>query len=269
MPEAEQNREDADLVHELARQAGKIAMDWFGDEPKVWMKEGQSPVSEADFAVDNFLRTELLKHRPSYGWLSEETEDTGDRLSARRTFVVDPIDGTRGFIAGSKQWCISIAIVEERRPVVGVLDCPALDRTISATLGEGLRVNGDASSLEEVETGNALRISGPKQLKDSFATLTSRSVEVHPFVPSLAYRMAMVACGELDVAMARKSAKDWDLAAADLIVHEAGGRLTQLDGSLPSYNCSDVRHEALLAAPAHRHNEMLDLARQAMNNNFK
>ena len=90
MPDAKLDRADLDLLTDLGREAGQIAMKWFGQDPQVWMKEGQSPVSEADFAVDNFLKNELLKARPDYGWLSEETDDNDDRLRANRVFVVDP-----------------------------------------------------------------------------------------------------------------------------------------------------------------------------------
>ena len=133
----ERDQADLNLLTELGREAGKIAMRWFGEDPKVWMKEGQSPVSEADFAVDAFLKRELLAARPDYGWLSEETDDNEDRLNLDRVFVVDPIDGTRGFIAGSAQWCVSIAVVEQGRPVAGILECPALEQTIVARESSG------------------------------------------------------------------------------------------------------------------------------------
>src|SRR5690606_33805884 len=98
----------------------------FGRKPETWLKDGVSPVTEADIAVDTFLRETLLTARPDYGWLSEETADNLERLSAQRTFVVDPIDGTRAFIDGRSTWCVSIAVVEAGTPLVGVLDCPAI-----------------------------------------------------------------------------------------------------------------------------------------------
>ena len=124
---------DLALVRDAAREAGEIAMRYFRKDPDVWMKEGVSPVSAADIAVDDFLRDTLGRARPDYGWLSEETADSHERLSARRTFVVDPIDGTRAFIAGQRTWCVSIAVVENGAPLVGVLDCPAKDEIYEAT----------------------------------------------------------------------------------------------------------------------------------------
>ena len=118
--------EDLALLRDAAREAGIIAMRYFGNNPQVWMKGGTSPVSEADHAADAYLRDTLLSARPDYGWLSEETADNPVRLSARRTFVVDPIDGTRGFLEGLRSWCVSVAVVEDGRTLAGVLECPAM-----------------------------------------------------------------------------------------------------------------------------------------------
>lgn len=266
MPDAEQDRADLDLLTDLGREAGEIAMKWFGQDPQVWMKEGQSPVSEADFAVDSFLKRELLKARPDYGWLSEETDDNDERLQAERVFVVDPIDGTRGFIAGAKQWCISIAVVEKGRPTAGVLECPALKQTIVAQASAGAWCNRAPMTAGVVNAGaSALRVTGPRSLQKSTDRDWTQPVERLPFVPSLAYRIAMIGMGDADLSLARASAKDWDLAAADLIAHEAGACLTDLTGDKPVYNCQDVRHEALIACRAKDHKEMLDLAIKAMN----
>ena len=95
---------DLALIRNAARQAGLIALGFFNQSPEVWMKGGTSPVSEADYAVDRFLREALTAARPDYGWLSEETADSSERLGLRRTFVVDPIDGTRAFLDGGTMW---------------------------------------------------------------------------------------------------------------------------------------------------------------------
>ena len=265
MPGADQDKADLELLTELGKAAGDIALKWFGQDPQVWMKEGQSPVSEADFAIDQFLQKELLAARPNYGWLSEETDDNRERLQAERVFVVDPIDGTRGFIAGSQQWCISIAVVEKGRPSVGVLECPALKQTITAQAEFGAWCNQQKMSVNELVTDVPLRVTGPRSFQNEADHRLPRPVEKLPFVPSLAYRIAMIGLGSADLSLARASAKDWDLAAADLIAHEAGACLTDLKGGRPEYNCEDVRHGALIACGAADHKEMLDLAIKAMN----
>ncbi|MEL6737036.1 MAG: 3'(2'),5'-bisphosphate nucleotidase CysQ [Pseudomonadota bacterium] len=266
---------DLDLIADLAAEAGQIALRYFNKDPQVWMKEGDSPVSEADFAVDTFLKENLLKARPDYGWLSEETDIDDHRLQAQRTFIVDPIDGTRGFINGMSQWCVSIAIVENGRPYAGALDCPVLKEQHLAAAGMGARINGSqckARVLRDSKEGapedgkKTICLTGPRSFQTRFDKDVPHTVVKDPFVPSLAYRIAMVACGQTDVAVARASAKDWDLAAADLIAHEAGAMLTGLDGQPLQYNCQDVRHGALVCAHRTHQNEMLDYVRGAMNN---
>ena len=156
--------EDLPLLRDAAREAGVIAMRYFGNNPQVWMKGGTSPVSEADHAADAYLRETLLAARPDYGWLSEETADDPARLSARRTFVVDPIDGTRGFLEGLRSWCVSVAVVEDGRTLAGVLECPAMDETYWALPGEGAFRNGKRIAVRQ--PADTVEIGGLKPLID-------------------------------------------------------------------------------------------------------
>jgi myo-inositol-1(or 4)-monophosphatase len=236
---------DLALIVEAAREAGQIAMRFFRKSPEVWMKGGTSPVSEADYAVDSFLRDALLAARPDYGWLSEETTDSEDRLRTRRLFVVDPIDGTRGFLEGDSRWCISIAVVEEGRSVAGALECPAREETFSAAAGQGAFRNGSRLAVAPGE-GN-LRIGGPKVLTGALPPRILRTAERVPHIPSLAYRLAMVAGGRLDATFVKPNSHDWDLAAADLLVGEAGGRIVDTSGRSPVYGGVETAHGALAA----------------------
>lgn len=236
---------DLGLIREAALEAGRIALGYFRKANEVWQKSGNSPVSEADLAVDRFLREELTSARPDYGWLSEETEDSSDRLERERIFVVDPIDGTRGFIAGRAEWCVSVAIVEAGRPVSGVLVCPAMDRLYEARSGEGAFLDGKRLSIA---SGTGLRtVTASRKLNEIIETSHSAGLDVIPFVPSLAYRIAMVAHGEVDAAFARPGAHDWDLAAADVILAEAGGALAALDRKPLLYNRPMPSFGSLLA----------------------
>ena len=235
---------DLALITDAAQQAGEIALRYFRKDPEVWMKGGTSPVSEADFAVDAFLRETLLAARPDYGWLSEETADTTARLSARRTFVVDPIDGTRAFVDGRDVWCISIAVVEDGRPLSGVLDCPARGQVYAASYGAGATLNGRPIKMRE--TPGRPVVAGPKPMLDALET-ASRPLERHPYVPSLAYRVAMLAEGRIDATFMKPNSHDWDLAAADLILLEAGGRVLDPQGRPLHYASADPRHGALAA----------------------
>ncbi|ENS54920.1 hypothetical protein C036_03099 [Brucella melitensis F1/06 B10] len=145
MPETDKYSDigtELDLLREAAREAGRIAMHYFGRSPEVWLKDGVSPVSEADLAVDRFLKETLLAARPDYGWISEETVDERAAAERSRAFVVDPIDGTRAYIGGQDQWCVSIAIIENGSPVAGVLECPVREELLEAGKGLGARQNG-------------------------------------------------------------------------------------------------------------------------------
>lgn len=237
--------EDLELIRVAAEEAGRIAMGYFGRDPEVWMKAGVSPVSEADYAVDAFLKGTLRAARPDYGWLSEETVDTPERLSARRTFVVDPIDGTRAFLDRRDLWCVSIAVVEDGRPLAGVLDCPARSEVFVAGVGRGASLNGAPISVRAA--GDTLSVAGPDKL---VARLPAeyRPPRPHAYVPSLAYRVAMLAKGAIDGTFVKANSHDWDLAAADLILAEAGGKVVDARGRVLRYAADADPSHGLLAA---------------------
>lgn len=236
---------DLALIREAARVGGEIAMRYFKRNPETWLKGGRSPVSEADYAVDHYLREHLTAARPDYGWLSEETTDSPARLSARRTFVVDPIDGTRAFLEGDSTWCVSIAVVEQGQPLVGVLDCAARGETFEAALGRGSFRN--AAPIKVGLHSETPLVSGPKALLDRASGGWPDNFRRGPYFPSLAYRIAVVASGELDATFVKPNAHDWDIAAADLILREAGGRLVDIHGNGLHYAGADPRHGALVA----------------------
>ncbi|MGI9400745.1 MAG: 3'(2'),5'-bisphosphate nucleotidase CysQ [Rhizobiaceae bacterium] len=249
---------DLELLAEVSAKAGEIALGYFRAANKVWTKKGDSPVSEADFEVDAFLKQELLGARPEYGWLSEETTDNEDRLARKNVFVVDPIDGTRGFINGDIHWCISIAIVRHGIPVGAVLECPAVERTFMAAAGSGAKLNG--SSLQPKADDKIRSLTASRKVNEAINSQFPGRFEIAPYIPSLAYRVASVATGEVDGAFARGGAHEWDLAAADLILSEAGGRLTDNTGSAITYNAPRIRAPALVISGPGKHAALLDLA---------
>jgi len=243
--------DDLGLISDAAREAGKLALRYFRRDPKTWTKGASSPVTEADIAVDEWLTRHLRAARPHYGWLSEETTDGPDRLARGRVFVVDPIDGTRGFIEGDRRWAVSIAIVENGRPYAAALFAPALDELFEAGAGEGAHLSGRPLAVRPPPRIEEAHIAGPRR----HARLLSD--QKPDFVPSLAYRIALVAAGRLDVALAGPNANDWDLAAADLILVESGGLLTDIEGRPPLYNRAEPRHPALVAAAPELQREVL------------
>lgn len=252
MPEADNARpvddalrDDLVLLAEAAAEAGQIARRFFRKDPDVWYKDGKSPVSEADLAVDRFLKTELLAARPDYGWLSEETTGESLTCSAKRLFVVDPIDGTRAFLKGQSTWCVSVALVVDGIPVAGVLDCPAKNEVYAAVAGGGAKRNGQ--KLAVANPSAAPSIAGPATMIDALPNRFRRSVNRHPYIPSLAYRIAMVADGSIDATFVRPNAHDWDIAAADLVLREAGGSIRMSDGAAPRYGRAGSLQGAMVA----------------------
>jgi myo-inositol-1(or 4)-monophosphatase len=248
----------APILIDAVREAGALALGMFGREFKSWTKNGSSPVSEADIAVDSLLRERLTAAAPDYGWRSEESGDDPARLQANRVWIIDPIDGTRAFIRGIPDWTIAAALVDEGRPVLGVIFAPAQEGLFAAVLGRGASLNGTAIRASEGEKLEGARLAGPQRYLDRLAALVP-GIETVPKIYSLALRFARVAEGALDVAFAGTSSNDWDLAAADLLVHEAGGRLTDIEGRVLTYNRADPVHEALVAAGHSRHRALLDL----------
>ena len=235
---------DLDLLENAVRTAGKIALKFFSGQYRRWNKPGGSPVTEADLAVDHFLKEELCRARPDYGWLSEESPDDPARLMARRVFVVDPIDGTVAFMKGRPHFTICAAMVEHNRPLAGVVFNPARDECFSAALGQGARLNGtpiQTSGRTQIENS---RILGNRQVFAGWPT-----VHVESF-SSIAYRVALVAEGRFDAMISLTNKRDWDLAAADIILGEAGGRLVDGDGAPLVYNSPAAHQGATVAAGA-------------------
>ena len=182
------------------------------------------------------LRERLLAARPGYGWLSEESEDGPARLGARRVFIVDPIDGTRAFIAGQSAWSHSLAVAEGGRVVAGVVHLPALGATYAAALGAGARRNGApvAASLRSgLDGARLLATSG--QLDARFWPGGVPAVE-RLFRTSIAYRLCLVADGSADAMVSFRETWEWDVAAGALIASEAGAVVTDARGAPLAYN---------------------------------
>ena len=242
----------SDQLARAVREAGDLALTTFNASLKHWIKGKDSPVSEADIAVDNLLRERLLAIVPDAAWLSEETEDDPARVSKSRVWVVDPIDGTRAYIAGLVDWTISAALVEDGRPIVAALFAPAENEFFSAIVGEGAVCNGQRITATGGESLEGARLSGPRRTVEQL-TVAVPSIMALPRVHSLALRFARVAQGRLDAALSGGSSHDWDLAAADLLVHEAAGALTTLAGDRILYNRPEPVHGPLVAAGRLRH----------------
>ena len=239
---------DLDLIRTAALDAGALALSEREKGLTIRHKDGGSPVTNADLAVDALLKDRLLSARPDYGWLSEETADTPDRLSKSRIFVVDPIDGTVAYMKSKPWWCVPIAVVEDGRPVAAVIHAPMLNETFEATLGGGARLNGhpitasDTDSLDDASVLADARLMEGPQWDEPWPDMRFEKRN------AIAYRMALVAAGAFDAAIALTPKWDWDVAAGDLIVHEAGGKVTDHHGRPWLFNRADPRQSSLICS---------------------
>jgi myo-inositol-1(or 4)-monophosphatase len=248
---------DVALLTDTVREAGALALSLFRTEVKNWTKGASSPVSEADIAVNDLIETRLRRATPDYGWLSEESADDEQRLDKQLVWIVDPIDGTRGYLAGREDWCVSVALVENTSPVLAAVFAPASDEFFFAARGQGAARNDAAVHTTAGTEMDFSRVAGPKPLVERL-NRSSDEITLHPRIGSLALRLCRVAEGRLDAAFAGGQSRDWDLAAANLIVQEANGNMTALSGDRILYNRRDVAHGVLVAAGRDRHASIIE-----------
>jgi myo-inositol-1(or 4)-monophosphatase len=249
--------DDLALLESAVRAAGEIARGYYGGTFKRWSKEGGSPVSDADLAVDRYLRDTLLAARPAYGWLSEESPDNIARLSAPRVFVVDPIDGTVAFLKQRPHFTICAAVVEAGRPRSAVVFNPISGECFAARAGGGATLNGAPMHVTARNALAGARMLGPKA---SFENGWPQ-MEITSF-SSIAYRIVLVAAGRYDGAVSISAKRDWDLAAADLILREAGGILSDRSGATLFYNRASATQSSSIAAGPPLHGLLLAQLRQ-------
>lgn len=247
---------DLALLTEAALASGKIALQFWRRDPKVWEKPGQGPVTEADMAVNAMLADTLRAARPTYGWLSEEDADTPARLSSDRVFIIDPIDGTRAFIAGEETFAHSLGIAEKGRVIAGVVYLPALDTLYTATL------NGPA-----LKDGEPIRASQHPGIPGAHLLTTQPNLapEHWPggvpdvkrsFRASLAYRLCLVAEGRFDGMLTLRDAWEWDIAAGTLIAERAGAVITDKHGAALGFNAARPQAPGVIAAAPGLHADL-------------
>jgi myo-inositol-1(or 4)-monophosphatase len=246
---------DAELLCGAVREAGALGVELSKQKVRHWTKKDGSVVTEADLQIDAFLKARLHGARPDYGWLSEETPDSEHRLSCQRLWIVDPIDGTQSFVNGGDGWCIGAALVENGRPILSALFRPAADEFYFAAAGGGaycnqnrIRPNDDTllSGATLMGTGKALKVLSPYGVAASNA----------PHIPLL-LRLAFVASGRIDIALSIGNKNDWDLAAGDLLMEEAGACLTTIDGAQMMYNKPQPWQNGMVAAGINRHRAVM------------
>jgi myo-inositol-1(or 4)-monophosphatase len=253
--------EDLALVERAVREAGEIARRYYGKEYRRWSKSRGEPVTEADIAIDKFLRSALQNARPDYGWHSEETGKDLSRLNRERMFIVDPIDGTTAFLKERPHFSISVGIAEKGRSVAGVVYNPILEECFAAFAGGGARLNGDVIHVSGCPELEGCRVVGQRDVFEH-SRWTVPPLEPWPAMhiesrSSVAYRMALVAAGTFDAAVILSAKHDWDMAAGDVIVREAGGRVTDKDGNALAFGRTDAVQRTMICAGPALHAQIL------------
>ena len=240
---------DLALLTDAARAAGDIAMRYWRQTPEVWEKPGgQGPVTEADLAVNAMLSATLRAARPDYGWLSEEDEDSTARLSTTRQFIIDPIDGTRAFMAGEETFAHSLAIAENGAVIAGVVYLPALDRLYTATAtGPALKDGEPIQASQQTEIEGATLLTTPPNLAPQHWPGGVPAIK-RSFRTSLAYRLCLVAEGRHDGMLTLRDAWEWDIAAGALIAQRAGATVTDRHNTPLHFNTPDAKRPGVLAA---------------------
>jgi myo-inositol-1(or 4)-monophosphatase len=245
-----------DDLSRIVREAGRIAAGRCGTAFDRWEKAPGNPVCAVDLEVDAFLRERLTELDPEAGWLSEETLDASDRIERPRLWVVDPIDGTRDYLRGRSGWAVSVALVEERVPVLGVLDAPARGEHWTAAKGKGAWRNGAA-----LHVSGRTALAGARVPADQLPSVDSDLVAVAK-PNSIALRIAMVAAGEADLVATLRWGFEWDIAAAALIAAEAGATVSGALGQPLAFNTASGAAFGVLVATPGIHEAVVERIRE-------
>lgn len=246
----------AGAVARIAAEAGALALAKWRTDFRQWEKAPGNPVCEVDLEVNAFIHRNLAALLPEAGWLSEETVDNTGRLSCRRLWVVDPIDGTRDYVRGRPGWAVSIALVEDGRPVIGVLDAPARGEVWRAAAGRGASLNG-----APIRAGDRGDFSGARVPSDGLPKADRDLVAVAK-PNSIALRIAMVAADQADLVATLRWGHEWDIAAAVLIASEAGAAVSDAFGAPLAFNTPSAQAFGVLATTPGIHAAAVDRLRE-------
>ena len=230
-------RSDLKLAINASIKAGEIIMQYYRDDYEVKEKGYHNPVTTADNEADFFLKSELTSARPDYGWLSEETVDSENRLNKERVWIVDPLDGTKEFIEGVPQFVVSVALVENGMPIIGVLHNPVTKETFHASKGNGAFLDDIQyrCSVKESTTDMVILNSRSETRRGLWEPFKENFKELKP-IGSVAYKMGLTAIGKADIFATLRPKNEWDICAGTCLINEAGGKVINLNGKEITFN---------------------------------
>ena len=253
----ERDHPDHKLLLSAIRKAGKCAQERFQSSQKVWRKSKSHPVCEADIETNVILRDILMGERPSYGWLSEESEDNAERLDRQRIWIVDPIDGTNSYLNGIPEFAVSVALIENGEALAGAVFNPAQDEIFDATKGGGAYLNNKQISVTNRSTFSNLRMLASRSGYDESGWPECFNTNYVRAMSSIAYKLALVAAGRFDATASVWPKADWDICAGYLLISEAGGTITSIGGKNMTFNRKRPIHPTCLASNGLLHKELI------------
>ncbi|MEP6827210.1 MAG: 3'(2'),5'-bisphosphate nucleotidase CysQ [Aestuariivirga sp.] len=251
---------DVELLQNAVREAGAVALSFFGKPHKHWVKPDHSILTEADLAVNEFLHRKLMGARPDYGWLSEESPDDPSRVAKQMCWVLDPIDGTRSFHLGRNEWCIACALTDGDSVVLAAIYQPTLDKFYFAERGKGATCNGSTLVTSPSNTLQSARLAANASAFRKLEASGVAKMEMS-FTPQI-LRLCMIAEGSADVLVAHGPKNDWDVAAGVLLAQEAGAKVTTESGVAMKFNQPHPRQPGMVAAHPQRHALMMKFMEQ-------
>lgn len=228
-------------------------------------KKNDDPVTTGDLTVNTILQEELTNKYPEIGWLSEETKDNDKRLKKERVWIVDPIDGTKEFVMQIPEFSISVALVENGFPLLGVVHNPLRKETYSAIRGKGAFLNGKPIYVKSILSPRPKILASRSEIKRGEWEIFKTDSEVIP-AGSIAYKLALVAAGEVDATFSLGPKNEWDIAAGCLIIEEAGGKASDKNGQGFVFNQKDTLVDSIVGTSAVATEQIFKLIKEAMNN---
>jgi len=259
-----QYQEELKVAQESAEAAGKTILKYYEGDYHVEQKSRNNPVTTADYEADTLLKDQLKKAFPEYGWLSEESKDQPERLEKDMVWVVDPLDGTKEFIYGIPEFVVSIGLVRNSEPVLGVLYNPVQGEMYAAAKGGGAFLNGDKISVSQTrKLSDARLLVSRTESKNGHVNKFADHIRAFKPTGSVAYKLGLAAAARGDVFVSVYSKNEWDVCAGHLIVQEAGGTMSDIYGNEIRYNNKATKiRDGIIAGNGEIARQMVELVRE-------
>lgn len=256
---------ELEFTKKMAREAGNIIMKYYGKQVKTTIKENNTFLTQADIETNNYITEQIKKQFPEDGILAEETIDDKERLQKKRVWIIDPLDGTHHFLKNKTEFSVSIGLVNNVFPIVGVIYKPIGDELYYAEKGRGafLEQQGRATKLHVTSgsTLSKLKITSSKATAQEIIKgfLKENPFKLLEFRGSTCYKFCLVAKGEYDAYIRdHLQINEWDVCAGTLILQEAGGLVTDLEGKPLIFNNETPLFRGIIASNKVCHDALLN-----------